>query len=124
MKKFEFILLMLLFAGFCFADTTNVIETKFTETTEIPEIVKEEIANSFWQAVIEVIHFVNWIYLIIFILSTWLLNDLFDSKNKKTAKVKFLNFISKKQRKSIRALIVGIFLVLVFYWAIEYTTKN
>lgn len=61
--------------------------------------------------------YINWVFLIIFIVVAWLINDITDAKNIAS----WLLWL-KPIPKAIRALIVGILLIILFTWVFKLKT--
>lgn len=62
---------------------------------------------------------VNWLYVLSFMLLSWLVNDGTEAQNATT----FLNFLSHIS-KTTRTLIVGTLLILVFSYFFSYNTRS
>lgn len=61
---------------------------------------------------------VNWLFVIIFILSAWLVNDTSEATN--TVSLAWFTKIPK----SVRALIIGLFCVVLFAWVNQTTSRE
>ena len=74
--------------------------------------------NSISEAVKLFVSYINWVFVLVFMLATWLINDPTDATN--AAKwLTWLSFISR----SVRSLIVGLLLIILFVWVFKYTGR-
>jgi len=64
------------------------------------------------------VSYINWVYVLVFMLATWLINDTADASNVGN----WLAWFSKISR-SARSLIVGVLLILLFAWAFNLTGR-
>ncbi len=64
------------------------------------------------EALKELISLLNWTYILVFMLATWLINDPTDAVNA----ADWLTWLSKIP-KAIRSFIIGIILIVIFAWA-------
>lgn len=85
------------------------------DTSVIEPTLVENIQNG----VITFINFVNWLYMVVFILSAWLLNDITEAKNKVT---KFMNWFNSIP-KALRSFVIGIAWIFLFAWGFRYDTR-
>lgn len=74
--------------------------------------------NNLFDAVKQIFSYVNWVFLIIFIVVTWLINDVTDAENC----AQWLTWFSKIP-KVIRVLIFGVLQIMFFAWAFEATAR-
>lgn len=61
---------------------------------------------------------INWLYVVVFIIVSWLVNDATEAENK----FEWLAWYSKVP-KVLRSLFSGLILMAVFYWAFSYSTR-
>lgn len=76
--------------------------------------VDELTLNSFTEAVKLFASYVNWLFIFVFMLLSWLINDTADAVNAG----KWLSFLSNIPR-TVRAIFIGIFIIVVFMWVFE-----
>ena len=74
--------------------------------------------NNLFDAVKQILSYVNWVFLLIFIVVTWLINDVTDAENAAL----WLTWFSKIP-KVIRVLVFGILQILFFAWAFKATDR-
>jgi hypothetical protein len=89
----------------------------FAQTPVNSEVEAFSIA-SITDAVKIFVGYINWVYVLVFMLATWLINDTVDASNVLT----WLDWFNDVPR-SIRSLIVGILLILLFMWAFKFTGR-
>jgi hypothetical protein len=82
-------------------------------------IVHESLVSNVKDGFLTFILFVNWLYMTVFILSAWLINDVSDAVNPST---KWMNWFNKIP-KILRSIIIGIVWAIVFYWGFEYESR-
>jgi len=138
MKKFISILVfsILIFTGISMqADSTYVVNgaevvtnengvvqpTNYTaETaTETDYNLQGDVKYSFWKAIKSFIYFINWLFVVVFILLAWLINDTAEAKNKAT----WFSWFDKIP-KTLRSLAIGLLLAALFYWGFGYSSRT
>jgi Mn2+/Fe2+ NRAMP family transporter len=105
MKTLIFIFLCLLTGIAIFAQTT---------TPDVQTITLATIGEAFKQF----ISYINWLFVLIFMLSTWLINDTADATNFGLA----FNWLNKIP-KALRTLIIGFNVLILFAWTFGLHTK-
>ena len=104
--------------------TADVVETQTKEVVEMPPVDNDgivdydlsgEIKYGFWNAIKAFIAFVNWLFVIVFILLAWLINDTAENKNG----ANWFNWFNRIP-KILRSLGIGLLLAAVFYWGFNY----
>lgn len=75
--------------------------------------------NNLYEGLEQFYGYVNWLFIIVFILSAWIMNDSIEAKNK----VIKLNWFEKIP-KIIRSLFIGIIWAVFFYWAFGYDNRK
>lgn len=110
-----------LFAVFVTAFLVAVLTTLAYGQVENPQgpAIEKSIVDHFYGAIIAFVNYVNWLYLVVFMLLTWLVGDYSQATNK----AQWLSFLSKLPRLLLAA-IVGILLIGVFYWGFDYSGKE
>jgi len=109
--------------------TVDVVETDGT-VTEAPattdDAVNEsvlEVEEEFKENVIggfsDLVKLLNYLFIAIFIVSAWLINDTADAENA----VKWMNWWSKVP-KILRSLIIGAVWIVIFIWVFRYTARE
>jgi len=101
---------------------STIHEQNRTITTKqdslVNEIAKSEsIITGIKDGSITFLSLINWLYVVIFIVVTWLFNDLIEAKNTGTK----LNWFNKIP-KMLRSFIVGLVIAFIFYFT--YTDEN
>lgn len=104
---------MILFISILLLGITAIAQ----ESTELA--LSKDFQVSFTEGAKLFLSFLNFIYIIVFILTAWLINDSIEATNKST---KWLDRF-KKIPKVIRSLIVGILWGIFFYWGFKYNTR-
>ena len=84
----------------------------------IPDVIKESFIDHIISGSTSFINMINWLFVVVFIIICWLINDISASEEK----FKWLNWYAKIP-KILRSLISGILLMTVFYWAFQYKTR-
>ena len=97
----------------------TTVQTDMTYTITPGSDIEQSIIDKVVSALYAFIDYVNWLYLIAFMLLTWIIGDFSRADNR----AKWLNFIGKIP-KLLFAFIIGIILVLVFYWGFDYHGKQ
>jgi hypothetical protein len=63
------------------------------------------------------VSYINWVYVLVFMLATWLINDTADASN-----VSWLNWFSKVP-KAVRSVIIGLLLIVQFMYVFKFTGR-
>lgn len=106
MKNLTFIFLLILFCLPTFAQAQEPVSVETFSLNIIIDSFKQLVAS------------VNWLFVIVFMLITWLLNDTSEATN-----TNYLTWFSKIP-KAVRALIIGVVSILVFAWVYNITAKT
>ena len=77
------------------------------------------VLQAFYSGIIEFIAAVNWLYIIAFMLTAWLINDHADATNR----ANWLTWWSRVGR-TFRSFIIGIILILLFCWGFNFRTRE
>lgn len=81
-------------------------------------VIEQNISNNIKDALIEFGQFLNYIFIITFILIAWVINDSIDAENF-GSNTTFLNRIPRV----LRSLIIGVLIAFVFIWGFEYNKR-
>ena len=80
--------------------------------------INESVINGIKKGTFTFISLINWLFIVVFIVITWLFNDTVDAKNTATK----LNWFSKIP-KMLRSFLMGILIAVIFYWVFGYNTR-
>jgi hypothetical protein len=83
-------------------------------------VVSNAFTVDLWNGVLSFLGYVNWLYVVAFMLSAWIFNDTIDSANPGTRWADFL----KGFPKILRSLAVGILWILIFWWGFKYGSRG
>ena len=136
MKKFISVLaILLIFTGISVQADTTYVDGVAYETNEngvvqptnfTPENASEtdynlqgDVKYSFWKAIKAFIYFIYWLFVVVFILLAWLINDTAAAKNKLT----WFSWFDKIP-KTLRSLGIGLLLAALFYWGFGYSGRT
>jgi len=91
----------------------------FTMAVEtMPQDLQQSFFDSLQVGIMAFLNMLNWLYVVVFIIVSWLINDATDADNK----FYWLRWYSLVP-KIIRSLISGLLLIVLFYWAFNYHTR-
>ncbi len=96
-------------------DSVTVNTVAKNSITELQATIWEKI----WDAITEFINFVNWFYVLVFIIITWLISDHAASINR----AGWLSFWDRIP-KVLQSLIIGFLLIPLFYWGFSYSGRH
>lgn len=106
MKTLLTFIVILFSMGFCMA------------IDNLPPDIKQSLFDNLQVGLQSFLGMINWLYVIVFIIISWLINDATDAENK----FMWLSWYGKIP-KVLRSLVFGILLIGIFYWAFNYTTR-
>lgn len=95
-------------------DTISAKETALQAQKE----VSESVINHIKDGTLSFIDLINWLFIIVYVVITWLFNDLSAANN--TAK--WLNWFNKIP-KMLRSFLMGLFIAILFYWVFGYNER-
>lgn len=81
--------------------------------------VQESLTGNIKDGILTFIYFVNWLYMVVFVLSAWLINDSTESTNKLTKFMSWFNGVPK----AARSFCIGILWMVIFGWGFRYDTR-
>lgn len=81
--------------------------------------MEQQITQNLFGGIGEFLRLINWIYLLIFIISMWLINDFGESTNK----AKWLTWFAKIH-KGLRTFIMGIILIPIIGYFFRFNTRE
>lgn len=102
---------------FCFLLLLCTGMVAFSQVPETSEVEAFSIA-SITDAVKIFVSYINWVYVLVFMLVTWLINDSVDASNVVT----WLNWLNNVPR-ALRSAIIGGFLIILFMWVFKFTGR-
>jgi hypothetical protein len=84
------------------------------------ENIDQNFLQELWSGVSQFFALINWLFIVVFMLSAWIANDTIDSVNTHTRWADFLKTVPK----ILRSLVLGIFWILLFAWGFRYINRT
>jgi hypothetical protein len=81
--------------------------------------MEDLLASNLFKGVVDLFNMVNWLFVVVYMLSMWLINEYTDS-NKKGKKLNRVRLVPK----FARVVIWGALLAGFFFWAFRYDTRE
>lgn len=107
-------------AGPAVKDTAAMVTQSVSTVPEISGPIEQTIIQSIQEGFLNFLRMVNWLFVVVFIILAWLINDTAESTNKYTTWLNWWSAIPK----AFRTLIAGFILIAIFAWAFDYNTKQ
>jgi TRAP-type C4-dicarboxylate transport system permease large subunit len=84
------------------------------------ETIDHNFLAELWNGVQQFFALINWLFIVVFMLSAWIANDTIDSTNTHTRWADFLKTVPK----ILRSLALGIVWIVVFAWGFRFTNRT
>lgn len=94
----------------------TIVSTK--KALQAQKEVSESIIQHIKDGTLSFLDLINWLYIVIFVIIAWLINDTSEATNTGI----WLNWFAKIP-KGLRTFIIGLLLAMAFYWMFSYNTR-